>query len=67
MFFHFFFEDILIRSAESKSASSKQFAVEFSRFVEVEIMIFRSFLEVRIEILRYCGAPGTDFEDFSGF
>ena len=38
--FQHFFEDMLSRSAENKSAKSEQFAVGFSRLWEVRIMIF---------------------------
>ena len=39
----YFFEDTLSRNAQNKNAKSKQFAVEFSRFWEAEIMIFGDF------------------------
>ena len=51
---------MLSRSAENKSANSKQFAVEFSRFGEVRIMIFGHFGGPGAHF----GGPGAQFEDF---
>ena len=55
-----FFEDMLSRSAENKSAKSKQFAVGFSRLWEVWIMIFGHFGSTGAHF----GDPGANFEDF---
>ena len=62
-YFLHFLEDMLSRSVENKSAKSKQFAVGFSRFLEVRIMIF---CDVGGPWAHF-GGPGPLFEDFCDF
>ena len=54
---------MLSRSVENKSAKSKQFAVGFSRFLEVRIMIF---CDVGGPWAHF-GGPGPHLEDFLDF
>ena len=56
-------EDMLSRNAENKNAKSKQFAVGFSRFLEVRIMIFCDVGGPRAHF----GGLGPHLEDFLDF
>ena len=59
-YFLHFLEGMLSRSVENKSVKSKQFAVGFSRFLEVRIMIF---CDVGGPWAHF-GGPGPHLEDF---